>query len=148
MRIYYLRSDALEYIMTVSDLMTTKPHLIAEHASVLDAATKMQMTGCGILPVGKYEKIVGVITDRDIITRVIAEGKDYNKTTVKNAMSRNIFICFESDSLKKAVHKMRQHRTRRILVLNKDEKLTGILSVTDIIRRIKDKAILAILFAE
>lgn len=134
--------------MQVLHIMTRKPHLIDEEASILDAATKMQRTGCGILPVGRYEAIKGVITDRDIITRIIAQGKMSQKALVKMAMSINIFKCYEYDSLKNAVQLMKENRMRRILVFDEHSMLTGILSISDILNRVHDISLLLNLFAE
>lgn len=129
-------------VVKVCDLMTRKPHLIDGAVSVFDAAIKMQCFGCGFLPVGNYRNIIGVITDRDIVTRVVAEDKDPEKICVKEVMSFDPFFCFEEDPLKKVVVDMYQYNIRRILVLDKNRILIGVLSIGDIIRRLKDKTLL------
>lgn len=132
--------------MKVGLLMTSKPHMIEANDTLFEAAYKMQSFGCGILPVGDVQNTVGVLTDRDIITRAVAKGKDVKTTRVKEVMTANPFFCEEDDFLQSAVHKMNQHRMRRVLVKDKANKLTGILSLGDIIRRVQDKALLGELF--
>lgn len=132
--------------MLVVDFMTAKPHIIAEEETVFDAAKKIHMLGCGILPVGTYKKIVGVITDRDIVTRVISEGKNPTHVQVKEVMSLHPFFCNETDSIDTAVFVMTNHKVRRVLILNSERCLTGILSLGDIIHRVSDKRKLKQLF--
>lgn len=134
--------------MQVTQLMTTKPHCIDANATLLEASQTMQSFDCGILPVGDVDNVVGVLTDRDIITRAIAAGKDIGTTKVKDVMSEHPFFCEVDEPLQEAVYKMDQHHTRRILVKDKDSKLAGILSLGDIIRRVQDKALLGEVFAE
>jgi CBS domain-containing protein len=128
--------------------MTKKPHLIDEDATLLDAAKKMQGLGCGILPVGTFNNIVGIITDRDIVVRAIANRKELGKTLVKNIMTKIVFFCEEHMLLQAAIQQMLQHKMRRVLVKNKDDQLCGILSLGDIVQRVHDKALLAELFKE
>lgn len=134
--------------MKVSDLMTRKPHIIEAGASIYDAVVKMKMTGCSILPVGTYEKILGVVTDRDILIRLFSQELDINSVCINTIMSETIYLCHEEDSLKKAVHEMNQCHVRRILIFNANMTLTGILSITDILRRIKNKSFLIDVFSD
>lgn len=134
--------------MQIIHIMTAKPHVIEPNVTLLEAAEKMQSFGCGILPVGDLANIVGVLTDRDIVTRALAKGKDIKTTLVRDIMSINPFFCEEEEFLQSAVYKMNQNRTRRVLVKDKNNRLTGILSLGDIIRRLEDKSVLAELFTE
>ncbi len=133
--------------MQISQVMTTKPHIIDTNATLFEAAEKMQSFDCGILPVGDIDNTVGVLTDRDILTRAVAKGKDIKTTRVKEIMTNQPFFCQEDDFLQTAVDKMNQHHTRRILVKNKSNQLSGILSLGDIIRRVEDKVFLGELFS-
>lgn len=134
--------------MIVSDLMTRKPHIIEAGASIYDAVVKMKMTGCGILPVGTYEKILGVVTDRDILIRLFSQELDIHNVCINKIMSETIYLCHEEDSLKKAIHKMNRCQVRRILIFNASMNLTGILSITDILRRIKNRSYLVDVFSD
>ena len=129
--------------MNIVDLMTKKPIMIDKEATVLEAIKKMQHYGCGILPVGDYQHVVGVITDRDIMVRAIAKGMDVNKTPIADVMSKEVVFCREDNSLQQAVDQMSRENQRRVLIQDVDCILTGVLSLGDIIRRVSDKALLA-----
>ena len=117
--------------------------MIDKEATVLEAIKKMQHYGCGILPVGDYQHVVGVITDRDIMVRAIAKGMDVNKTPIADVMSKEVVFCREDNSLQQAVDQMSRENQRRVLIQDVDCILTGVLSLGDIIRRVSDKALLA-----
>jgi len=136
-------------MMKNSDLMTQKPAIIAENASILEAINKMQSIGCGMLPIGSdIHHIKGVITDRDIMMRAVAKNKDLKSVPVADIMSKNVIFCEEDGFLQQAVYLMNTHNTRRILVRDKSQALTGVISMGDIVRRIHDKSLLATLFSE
>lgn len=134
--------------MKIASIMTTKPHLIAPNDTVLNAAQKMKSYGCGILPVGDVKNIVGVITDRDIIIRAIAMESNVNSVLVKEIMTPKPFFCDEDDYIQSAAAKMSEYHTRRALVKDKNNILTGIVSLGDIIRRVEDKNLLSKIFSE
>lgn len=134
--------------MRVCEIMTKEPHVLSPSSTVMDAAKMMKRFNCGTLPIGKDENVQGVITDRDIVTRGLAADKTLNEISVEELMSRNIIDCEESEDIKVAVHKMQENNIRRILVKNKDNKLTGILSLGDIMKKIEDKSLLASIFTE
>ena len=127
----------------VKDLMKKNPVLISPHSTLQDAAKKMRDIECGILPVGNEDHPEGVITDRDIVTRAVSRGKNIAKELVKDYMTPEIFSCHETDTLEKAVDKMRTHKVNRILVRDTAGKLTGILSFGRILKRNKDNAEIA-----
>jgi len=134
--------------MKARDIMTRDPEVINEDRSILDAVNKMKNEECGILPIGEKENIQGVLTDRDIVIRAVAENKDLNETKISEIMTNDVIYCEEEDSLEQAVSKMNEARVRRLLVKNKDQQLTGILSLGDIIRRVQDEELLAGVFKE
>lgn len=134
--------------MKIYELMTSQPHTIDENATVLDVARKMQLLGCGILPVENNHLITGVITDRDIINRVISQKLSPESTHVRDVMTKSIIFCYEDDTIPRAVNLMNKNKIRRILVKNEANKLVGILSIIDIFRRLKDKSMLSSLFCE
>lgn len=135
--------------MKISNLMTKKPTILVEKATALEAIKKMQRVGCGILPIGNdVSHIKGVVTDRDIMLRAVAKDKDLNKIPITEIMSKDVVFCEGEDLLQQAVYQMNQHNIRRVLVKDKSQALSGILSLGDIIRRVQDKALLASLFKE
>lgn len=137
-----------EIQMKIYDLMTSQPHTIEEEVTIVEAAEGMQSFGCGIFPVGCQNKITGILTDRDIINRVISQKLDPNKTLVKNIMTRDVIFCYEDESIPRAIGLMNKHKIRRIVVINDKLKLVGILSMIDIFKRLKDKTMLANLFSD
>jgi CBS domain-containing protein len=86
----------------------------------------------GALPVGENDRLVGMISDRDITVRAVAKGLDPDKTTVRNAMSEHIRYCFEDEDTHQIAHQMGQWQVRRLPVLNRDKRLVGIVSLGDL----------------
>ncbi|MEJ0062539.1 MAG: CBS domain-containing protein [Alphaproteobacteria bacterium] len=118
----------------VKDLMTRNPVFISSNATVQDAARKMENVDCGILPVGTPEKIEGVITDRDIVIRVIALGKDANTEKVRDYMTPGVVSCREDDTVDRAADMMRENNVNRLIVKNQTGKPSGILSFGRLLR--------------
>ena len=132
--------------MKITGLMTRKPHILSKNASLLDAVQKMEQASCGILPIGEAKHVVGVVTDRDIIVRALAKGKDLITTKVIEVMTPKPLYCYEDENLQDVLVRMEQHNIRRILVKNRNELLTGILTFGDVVRRAPVKFSLASLF--
>ena len=124
--------------MNVSEVMSTKPVFLPPNASLKDAATKMKELDCGFIPVGENDKLIGAVTDRDIVLRTLAEGKDPTKATLKDVMSDHIEYCFEDEDLDKTIDQMKSKQIHRLVVLNKDKRMTGILALGDIARKTND----------
>ncbi len=86
----------------------------------------------GAIPIGENDRLVGMLTDRDIVCRGLAEGRDMASMTAGDVMTRDIVYCWEDDDIEDAVHLMEEHRVRRVPVLNSDKRMTGMLSMGDI----------------
>jgi CBS domain-containing protein len=123
--------------MKVKDIMTSPVHTISYDATISQAAQKMETFDVGVLPVKKDGKIVGMITDRDIILRVTAQDLDPQKTTVDNAMTSYIISCRANDDVEEAAELMEENHVHRLLVFEND-KAVGILSIGDVARKIED----------
>ncbi|APC91649.1 MULTISPECIES: CBS domain-containing protein [Francisella] len=135
--------------MKVSNFMTKEPVTLKDKATVSEAVKKMEKSDCGILPIIDDDKnIKGVVTDRDIIVRAVAKDKDLSQTSVTDIMSKNVIFCEDNDSLQQAVSQMNRHNIRRVLVKNKNGAFSGIISLIDVIHRVKDRSLLAELFKE
>lgn len=132
-----------EFIMHVKEAMSKKPEFLPPTASLKEAALKMQKLDCGFIPIGENDKLIGAITDRDIVIRTLAKGKDPNKATLRDVMSKHIEYCFEEDDIDKAVQHMEDKQIHRLVVLNKNKRMTGILSLGDIARRSHDDELCA-----
>lgn len=115
----------------IKDAMSSPPVLIDNQASVLDAAKLMAETGVGAVGVTEDGKLAGVITDRDIVVRGVADGIDLSTTQVSDLASTETVTVSCEDSLQKAEELMVQRRVRRLFVLE-DDDIVGVLSNDDI----------------
>ena len=121
--------------MKTIEIMTPNPQCIAPDDFITQAAARMKACNIGILPVCKQGRLVGVLTDRDIAIRAVANGLDPNQVTVQTVMSRLIISCFADQDQEDAASMMESHHVRRLPVLDRDEHLIGIISVGDIVVR-------------
>ncbi|HHF7372840.1 CBS domain-containing protein [Legionella bozemanae] len=119
--------------MQVKEIMSSKPEFLLTTATITEAAKKMRELDTGFLPIGDKakDKIVGIVTDRDLVISALAN-KNPLDTPVKNVMHKDVWYCFESDDVKKAFESMKEKKIRRLIVLNKDKKLSGVVSLGDI----------------
>lgn len=119
--------------MQVKEIMTPDVECTQPSASLREAAQKMRDLDIGPLPVcGDNDRLVGMITDRDITIRAVEDGKDPDATLVRDVMTPNIIYCYEDQDVSDAAHMMEQNQIRRLVVLNRDKKLVGILSLGDV----------------
>jgi len=118
--------------MLVREIMTRKMESILPTATMRQAARKMRDLNIGSLPVMENGKLIGMITDRDICCRGVADGFDPEYAEVRNVMSRDIAFCFSYDTVNDAVRQMGQLHIRRLAVLNSDKTIAGMLSVDDL----------------
>ena len=118
--------------MQIRELMTPDVEVIRPDDTLRTAAKMMADYDVGALPVGENDRLVGIITDRDITVRAVAEGRDPEKTTVRDAMSGRVLYIFEDEELSEVTHKMGDWQVRRLPVLNRDKRLVGIVSLGDL----------------
>ncbi len=121
--------------MNVQDVMTSKATTVTRDASLTDAAALMKERDIGFLPVIDGGRAIGVVTDRDIVARGIAAGKDPSRTPVSEIMSQPPVSCAPEDSIEAATKLMEEKEIRRLLVLGEDEKVMGVVSLGDIASR-------------
>jgi CBS domain-containing protein len=122
--------------MKVTEIMTSEVEVVLPDASLIDAAKKMRSLDVGILPVAQGKQVLGVITDRDIAVRAVAEGRDPKNTRVQDCMSSETLYCFEDQESEEAVRLMEEKQIRRVLVLTRDNQLAGVVSLADVATRI------------
>jgi CBS domain-containing protein len=125
---------AAEAQMKVKEIMARDIETAHPNQTAREIAQKMDRQGIGYFPVTDHGRLVGIVTDRDITCRVVADGRDPVATKLRQIMSKGVAYCFDHDELDAAVLLMEQNRIRRIPVLDRDEQLVGILSLTDIAR--------------
>ena len=121
----------------IRDLMTGNPRTVTQDATVAEAARIMRDEDTGVVPIVEGGNLVGVITDRDIAIRAVAEGKD-GDTTVRDVASKDIVTVDPDQDLDEALRLMAQHQVRRIPVVEEDGKLVGIVSQADVARQSDD----------
>lgn len=126
--------SAREVIMKISDCMTTDVQITDPEHTLQDVALMMGRLDTGVLPVGENDRLVGMITDRDIAIRGVAEGKG-PKTKVRDVMSTDVKYCFEDEDVEDVLHNMGDLRVRRLPVLNRKKRLVGIISLGDLAMR-------------
>src|SRR5262245_8906083 len=119
--------------MRVSEVMTGNVECVRPDTSVQEAARKMKELDVGPLPVcGDDDRLAGILTDRDIAVRAVAEGRDARTTKVRDAMTPEVIYCFEDQDVKEASRLMKEHQVRRLIVLDRNKRLVGIISLGDL----------------
>jgi CBS domain-containing protein len=111
--------------------MTRGVQLVSPEQTIREAAHLMAEIDAGALPVGENDRLVGMITDRDIAVRAVAEGKSPD-TKVREIMSNEMLYCFDNQDVEDVARNMGKNQVRRLPVLNQDKRLVGILSLGDI----------------
>lgn len=115
----------------VSEVMTPNVKIAAPNQTIQQAAGMMADLDAGVLPVGNKERLIGMITDRDIAVRAVAKGLAPD-TKVSDVMSAEVKYCFDDDNIDDVARNMGDIKVRRLPVVNRDKKLVGILSLGDI----------------
>jgi CBS domain-containing protein len=118
--------------MNVSDVMTRAVDVIHPEATLDEAAERMRRLDVGPLPVCDGDRLVGMITDRDITVRGTAESRDPVTTRVSEIMTPEVVFTYDDEDVKHAAKLMEDHQLRRLVVLNRDKKLVGIVSLGDL----------------
>jgi CBS domain-containing protein len=117
--------------MKVSDAMTRDVRVANPNQTIQDAAKMMSDVDSGVLPVGENDRLIGMITDRDIAVRAVAQGKG-PQTLVREVMTDHVHYCFDDEDMDEVTRKMADSQVRRLPVVNRDKRLVGILSLGDV----------------
>jgi len=118
----------------VRELMTKDPRTIRPDATAVDAARLMRDEDAGVAPIAEDDRLVGVVTDRDIAIRVVVEAKYPGSTKVTEIASQNVVTIDPQQDLDEALRLMANHQVRRLPVVEEDGKLVGILAQADVAR--------------
>jgi CBS domain-containing protein len=129
--------------MRVNEAMTKEVCVCTPGDSIRDCAKAMAAIDTGVLPVAEGQVLVGMITDRDIAVRAIAEGKGPD-TRVREVLTRDVLFCYEDQELDQVARAMGMARVRRVPVLSRDNSLVGMLSLGDVAQRHPDLAVRAV----
>ena len=124
---------------SIRELMTANPTTVDPSATVADAARAMRQQDVGPVPVVENgDRLAGIVTDRDIVLRVVAEGGDPQSTTVGEIMSRDLVTVDPDQPLDEALRLMAQHQVRRLPVCEEDGRLVGIVAQADVATELGD----------
>lgn len=125
--------------MQVRDIMTPGVECVAPDDTLQEAARKMSSLDVGPLPVCDNDRITGMLTDRDITVRATAEGLDPRTAKVREAMTKDVVYCFDDQDAREAANMMQEKKIRRLMVLNRDKRLVGIVSLGDLTTKTGDE---------
>lgn len=117
---------------SIRDAMTSNPREVETSTSVVEAAKLMKSEDVGSLPVTEDGRLIGMVTDRDIAIRVVAEGNDPQSVTVGEVASRDVVTVDPQQGLDEALRLMAKHQVRRLPVVEEDGRLVGILAQADV----------------
>ena len=126
--------------MQIQDVMTADVSFVGPDTPILEIARKMRDGDIGSTPVIENDRLVGIVTDRDIVVRVIAEGGDVRTKTARDAMSPGILYCYADDSVEAVLENMGGQQIRRLPVVDRDKRLVGVVSLGDLALSGKRKA--------
>lgn len=117
--------------MKVREAMTEDVRVVSPEQTIREAAQMMAERDIGALPVGKDDRLVGMVTDRDIAVRAVGQGRGPD-TKIADVMSQEVMYCYEDDELDNVTHNMGDIQVRRLPVVSRDKRLVGIVSIGDI----------------
>ncbi len=118
--------------MHIQDVMTADVSFVGPDTPILEIARKMRDGDIGSTPVVENERLVGMVTDRDIVVRVIAEGGDVRTKTARDAMSPGVLYCFADQTVESVLESMGDQQIRRLPVIDRDKRLVGVVSLGDL----------------
>jgi|SRR5436305_4135182 len=118
--------------MKISEIMTTNVECVTPETTITELADKMKTLDVGFLAICEADRIAGTVTDRDIVIRGIAGGQDIDSMRARDVMTKEVHWSFENDDVKDVAKKMSDKEVRRMLVLNENKRLVGVVSIGDI----------------
>jgi len=118
--------------MKIREIMTSNVECVSPDVSLTQLAETMKALDVGFVPICESDRLVGTVTDRDLVIRGLASGRDINSCTARDVMTNEIFYCFEEDNVKDVAERMRDKEVRRMLILNDQKRLVGVVSIGDV----------------
>lgn len=125
----------------VHEVMTDSPRCVTLETPISEAAQLMESEDVGSLPILEGEQLAGVVTDRDIVIRAIAKGKDPRGMPVREVSSRELVTIHPEEDLSEALKLMASHQVRRLPVVDEDNRLVGVIAQADVALEAKEKAV-------
>ncbi|MDP1640412.1 MAG: CBS domain-containing protein [Hyphomicrobium sp.] len=118
--------------MKVRDLMHKGVEIMPPETSITKLAKKMRDLDVGAIPIGSNGKVIGIVTDRDITLRAVANGKDLSQLTAHDVMTKGVVCCRDTARLRDVVHMMEEKKIRRVPVTDEEENVIGMVALGDI----------------
>ena len=118
--------------MKVKEAMHEGVEWRAPDTPIADIAKVMKDSDVGAVPIGENDRLVGMVTDRDIACRAVAEARDLSKTTAGDVMTRNVIYCMANEEVQDAIRIMENKQVRRLPVINDEKRMVGMLSLGDL----------------
>jgi CBS domain-containing protein len=128
-----------ESTMKIKDVMTHEVSFVTPDTPVAEIARRMRDQDIGAVPVVENDRIIGMVTDRDIAVRCVAAG-NVEAATARTAMSPRVLYCYEDQSVGEILENMAEQQVRRMPVVNRDKRLVGVVSLGDLSRKSQRKA--------
>lgn len=122
----------------IKDIMHKDVKVVSPDTLISEVAKKMLEHDCGSVIVGEDDRLIGIITDRDLTLRAVAEGHPPLETAAEHIMTEKILYCFETDEVTATALNMTKNKVRRLVVLDKDKRLAGIISLGDLAAHSED----------
>ena len=126
--------------MQTKEIMKEEVRLIHPERTLVEAAKKMQQFDIGALPVVDDGKVVGMITDRDILIRAVAEGGNPNETKTGDVMTKDVVTAYDDQDVNEAGKLMKENQIRRLVILNRNNEISGMLSLGDLATAALDRS--------
>lgn len=118
--------------MKVQEIMTRDVELVGPDAPVREAAKRLRDLDVGALPIGENDRLVGMVTDRDIVVRGLASDRDYAQLRVRECMTPQVLYCYADEAAESVAANMARNQVRRLPVLDRSKRLVGIVALADI----------------
>lgn len=116
----------------IKDVMSANFKFMAPDSPISQVAQQMRDMDCGFMPLAENDKMIGMITDRDITVRAIAEGKDPANTPARDVMTAKTYYCYDDQDIEEVCNNMGEIQVRRLPVVNREKRLVGIVSMGDL----------------
>ena len=121
--------------MQAKDIMTGNVECIPPDMLIKDAAGRMRFLDVGFLPVCEKDRLIGTLTDRDIVLRGVAGDRDLRTCKARDLMTADVYWCYEDQTTNEVAEYMAQKEIRRVLVLDRNKRLSGVISIGDLAKR-------------
>jgi len=116
----------------IKDVMSPNFKWMAPDSPISQVAQQMRDMDCGFMPLAENDKMIGMITDRDIAVRAVADGKDPQQTKARDIMTPKTYYCYDDQDIEEVCNNMGEIQVRRLPVVNRDKRLVGIVSLGDL----------------